>query len=80
MEWPVLQGRLRVETNALLRKSWAIQKKNGCSNCCLLSAPIVVCFFLFAIQRLIDNAIEDDPDSKVPMGLGCQLMLWGYVT
>lgn len=70
---PDSQGRLGLEANALVRKNLTWQKKAWGRNLCLLSAPVVICVFLLAIQRLIDNAINDSPEAKVGWGLrpGC---------
>lgn len=48
------------QVNALLRKSWAYQRKNICSNIFILVAPIVICALLGVIQTLLDNLISDD--------------------
>ena len=54
---------LQVQTrqvNALLRKSWAYQRKNVCGNIFILCAPILICALLGVLQTLLDNLISDD--------------------
>lgn len=54
-----LQVQVR-QVNALLRKSWAYQRKNICSNVFILVAPIVICALLGVLQTLLDNLISED--------------------
>lgn len=46
------------QVNALLRKSWAYQRKNISMNMCILLAPIVIAALLGVFQILISNLLS----------------------
>jgi cell division protein FtsX len=45
------------QVNALLRKSWAYQRRNVCMNVCVLLSPIILCAILGVMQIVINNLI-----------------------
>ena len=47
------------QVNALMRKSWAYQRKNASMNICTLMSPIVCATVLVVLQYIIDKSIED---------------------
>ncbi|KIZ07740.1 hypothetical protein MNEG_0209 [Monoraphidium neglectum] len=47
---------------ALYRKNAVYQRRNWCSNCCLLSAPIFFCLLLFGIQIAINKLLLTGDD------------------
>lgn len=47
------------QVNALLRKSWAYQRKNISSLLCVLLAPIVVATLLGILQSLVNNLLSE---------------------
>lgn len=47
------------QVNALMRKSWAYQRKNVSMNICILMSPIVTATVLGVLQYVIDKAIAD---------------------
>lgn len=53
------------QANAMLRKSAVYQRRNGCTNCCLVATPIGFCVMLFAIQTVINRAIFGQLQYKV---------------
>jgi len=58
------------QTNALLRKSGVYQRRQWCSNVCLLSAPIFFCLILFALQWSVNNLLLSGEDYEVSGRLG----------
>lgn len=56
------------QANALLRKSTVYQKRNICTNICLLTAPIIFSVLLLIIQALINNVFLSGSDYEC----GCQ--------
>jgi len=64
---------------ALYRKNAVYQRRNWCSNVCLLSAPIFFCLLLFGIQIAINKLLLTGDDYTVSggtmerwwLGLGC---------
>jgi hypothetical protein len=55
----------RAQAGALFRKNAVYQKRNCCSNCCLLSAPIVFCLLLLGIQLAVNRLILSGEDYSV---------------
>jgi hypothetical protein len=53
---------------ALYRKNAVYQRRNWCSNCCLLSAPIFFCLLLFGIQIAINKLLLTGDDYSVSRG------------
>lgn len=47
------------QVNALIRKSWAYQRKNVSSLLCILLAPIVIATLLGVLQSLVNNLLRD---------------------
>mmetsp|Transcript_40231 Transcript_40231/g.119957 ORF Transcript_40231/g.119957 Transcript_40231/m.119957 type:complete len:1026 (-) Transcript_40231:846-3923(-) len=62
------------QSNALLRKSTVYQKREICTNVCLLSAPIFFSILLLVIQLLINNLFLTGPDFEC----GCQCLQCCY--
>ncbi|GLC69187.1 hypothetical protein PLESTF_000800000 [Pleodorina starrii] len=52
------------QANALLRKSAVYQKRNVCTNICLLSSPIFFCIILLIIKLLVDRLLLMNDDFK----------------
>lgn len=50
----------RHQVNALMRKSWAYQRKNMVSNVCIVLAPIVIATLLGVLQYLIQQTLDDE--------------------
>ncbi|WIA37022.1 hypothetical protein OEZ86_014006 [Tetradesmus obliquus] len=59
---------LRAQANALYRKNAVYQRRNMCSNVCLLSAPIFFCLMLLAVQVAINRLLLTGEDYEC----GCQ--------
>jgi hypothetical protein len=55
----------RSQAGALYRKNAVYQKRNWCSNACLLSAPIFFCLLLFGIQIAINKLLLTGEDYAV---------------
>lgn len=55
----------RSQAGALYRKNAVYQRRNWCSNCCLLSAPIFFCLLLFGIQIAINKLLLTGDDYAV---------------
>ena len=55
----------RSQAAALYRKNAVFQRRNWCSNCCLLSAPIFFCLLLFGIQIAINKLLLTGDDYSV---------------
>ncbi|XP_074285014.1 ABC transporter A family member 7-like [Silene latifolia] len=47
------------QANALLRKNLIFQKRNKCSNVCLIMFPVFLCILLSALQRVVNNAMKE---------------------
>jgi hypothetical protein len=56
---------LRAQANALYRKNAVYQRRNMCSNVCLLSAPIFFCLMLLAVQVAINRLLLTGEDYEV---------------
>lgn len=68
-----LDGRgagFRAQAFALYRKNAVFQRRNWCSNVCLLSAPIFFCLMLFGIQIAINKLLLTGDDYAVRRGRG----------
>jgi hypothetical protein len=59
---------LRAQAGALYRKNAVYQRRNACSNVCLLSAPIFFCLMLLGIQVAINRLLLTGEDYEC----GCQ--------
>lgn len=59
---------LRAQANALYRKNAVYQRRNMCSNVCLLSAPIFFCLMLLAVQVAINRLLLTGEDYEVRGG------------
>lgn len=55
----------RRQAGALYRKNAVYQRRNWCSNCCLLSAPVFFCLMLFGIQIAINKLLLTGEDYGV---------------
>lgn len=69
----------RNQANALLRKNGVYQRRNWCSNICLLSAPILFCLVLFALQMVVNKLLLTGEDFEVSGswgGGGVQVCGW----
>lgn len=55
-----LRTSFRTQANALLRKNLIYQKRNCCTNCCLIFIPIFLCVLLFLIQTAVNNLIANN--------------------
>ena len=67
-----LDGRgagFRAQAGALYRKNAVFQRRNWCSNVCLLSAPIFFCLMLFGIQIAINKLLLTGDDYAVSRGV-----------
>jgi hypothetical protein len=53
------------QAGALFRKNAVYQRRNWCSNVCLLSAPIFFCLLLFIIQVLVNRLLLAGEDYEV---------------
>jgi hypothetical protein len=53
------------QAGALFRKNAVYQRRNWCSNVCLLSAPIFFCLLLFTIQILVNRLLLAGEDYEV---------------
>jgi hypothetical protein len=56
------------QAGALYRKNAVYQRRNWCSNVCLLSAPIFFCLLLFGIQTAINKLLLTGDDYSVSLG------------
>eukprot|EP00878_Enallax_costatus_P021383 GHUV01022633.1.p1 GENE.GHUV01022633.1~~GHUV01022633.1.p1 ORF type:complete len:165 (+),score=68.26 GHUV01022633.1:1019-1513(+) len=56
---------LRAQAGALYRKNATYQRRNICSNVCLLSAPIFFCLMLLAVQIAINKLLLTGADFEV---------------
>jgi hypothetical protein len=56
------------QAGALFRKNAVYQRRNWCSNVCLLSAPIFFCLLLFIIQVLVNRLLLAGEDYEVRGG------------
>jgi hypothetical protein len=56
---------LHAQAGALYRKNAVYQRRNLCSNVCLLSAPIFFCLMLLAVQLSINKLLLTGPDFEV---------------
>jgi len=56
---------LRAQAGALYRKNAVYQRRNLCSNICLLSAPIFFCVMLLAVQVAINRLLLTGDDYEV---------------
>jgi hypothetical protein len=56
---------LPAQANALYRKNAVYQRRNMCSNVCLLSAPIFFCLMLLAVQVAINRLLLTGEDYEV---------------
>lgn len=54
---PVTYG---TQSNALLRKNLTYQKRNCGTNLCLILTPLVFSILLFVIQKVVDNAFDQE--------------------
>lgn len=63
---------LKAQAGALYRKNAVYQRRNLCSNICLLSAPIFFCIMLLAVQVAINRLLLTGEDYEVCIGEG-----WG---
>lgn len=63
---PQAPSSFKFQANALLRKSATYQKRNVCTNICLLSSPIFFCVLLLIIKLLVNNLFLSGDDFKVP--------------
>jgi hypothetical protein len=58
------------QVNALLRKSWAYQRKNICMNIFILLAPIAIAILLGVLQALFDSLLSDQSQVQLPETCG----------
>lgn len=63
---------LKAQAGALYRKNAVYQRRNLCSNICLLSAPIFFCIMLLAVQVAINRLLLTGEDYEVGFGGGGQ--------
>lgn len=56
---------LKAQAGALYRKNAVYQRRNMCSNVCLLSAPIFFCLMLLAVQIAINRLLLTGADFEV---------------
>jgi hypothetical protein len=56
---------LKAQAGALYRKNAVYQRRNLCSNVCLLSAPIFFCIMLLAVQVAINRLLLTGEDYEV---------------
>jgi hypothetical protein len=56
---------LACQAGALYRKNAVYQRRAVCSNVCLLSAPLLFCCVLLAIQLTVNRLILVGPDYEV---------------
>jgi hypothetical protein len=56
---------LKAQAGALYRKNAVYQRRNLCSNICLLSAPIFFCIMLLAVQVAINRLLLTGEDYEV---------------
>lgn len=56
---------LRAQAGALYRKNAVYQRRNMCSNVCLLSAPIFFCLMLLGVQIAINRLLLTGADFEV---------------
>lgn len=61
---------MRGQAAALYRKNATFQRRNACSNVCLLSAPIFFCLMLLAIQVAINRLLLTGDDYEVCAMMG----------
>lgn len=64
---PAKGATVKSQANALYRKNAVFQRRNWCSNCCLLSAPIFFCLLLFGIQIAINKLLLSGDDYAVSL-------------
>jgi hypothetical protein len=55
-------GPFRAQAGALFRKNAVFQRRNWCSNCCLLSAPVFFCLLLFGTQLAVNKLLFTGAD------------------
>jgi len=55
-------GPFAAQAGALFRKSATFQRRNWCSNCCLLSAPVFFCLLLFGTQLAVNKLLFTGAD------------------
>ena len=60
----------KAQAGALFRKNAVYQRRNWCSNVCLLSAPIFFCLLLFGIQIAINKLLLSGEDYEVCFAAG----------
>jgi hypothetical protein len=60
------------QARALFRKNAVYQRRNWCSNVCLLSAPIFFCLLLFGIQIAINKLLLTGDDYAVRLVWGVE--------
>jgi hypothetical protein len=58
-------GGFAIQANALLRKSLTYQKRNVCTNICLVSSPILFCAILFVLKLLVNGFVSDKDENNV---------------
>lgn len=61
---PVI-GSNRQQANALLLKSFIVQKRSWATNICLVSAPILFCGLLAVLELVVNNLLQNNVQNKV---------------